>query len=193
LRELDFNAITDDTRNKMVGGNVGFQPSGAFEGLTFGAHGYASTVNAFDSAGALMNETRVRVMGGYAGYDENDWETFAEYYRFNNPDTTLGIKHRSTAWFVHAGHSFGQLTPYVRYEHASLDPNDPYFRSLRTGRSYDRVLLGARYALDPRSSIKFELSSTSEDAATLLDETGAAIAQPAASYRRANFQFSIAF
>jgi hypothetical protein len=64
---------------------------------------------------------------------------------------------------------------------------------LLTGRSFTHLVLGARYALDANSSLKLELRRSREAAASQFDETGAVIDADAAAYRRAMFQYSIAF
>ena len=190
---LDFNPFTDDNSNKMVGLNVGYHPSGPLYGLSVGVHGFSSIANAVTLSNTTMSRTRLRMAGGYFGYDVNDYEVIGEYYRFFNSDVNSGASYPSSAWFVQLGRTFGSTTPYVRYERAALSPVDPYFISLATGRSYGRSVAGVRYALDSRSSFKFELSATREDSVTLIDENGNGVLAPSASYRRATFQYSIAF
>ena len=190
---LDPNNFTDDTSGKMLGFNLGYQPSGALGGLTVGIHGFGSTVNASTNSGALLSKTRLRMAGAYFGYDADDWEAIGEYYSFGNADVAGGPGRSSRAWFVHVGRAFGSLTPFVRYEQTALDPLDNYFRSQLAGRSYKRSVVGARYALDARSSFKLELSHTNESATSLLDESGSVVPFAGGSYRRASIQYSIAF
>lgn len=192
-RRLNFNAFTDDNAGKMLGGSLGYEPSGALGGLTVGIHGFGSTVNAYAGSGSVLNQTKLRMAGGYFGYDADDWEAIGEYYRFANADPATGLTSRSSAWFVHVGRVFGTLTPYVRYERAALSENDAYFLSQRDGRSYRRAVAGVRYALDGRSSLKMEISETSEAASQQIDQTGARVPFPSTRYRRGAFQYSIAF
>ena len=192
-RTLDFNAFTDNNPGKMLGGNLGYLPSGVLTGLTLGMHAFGSTVNAYDTAATSISSTKLRMFGAYFGYDENDWEVIGEAYRFANSDAASGTKRNSNAWFAQVDKTFGAITPFVRFEKASLDPLDNYFRSQLAGRSYSRTSVGARYALDALSSFKVELSNTKETATTLLDESGAAAPFADASYRRATVQFSVAF
>lgn len=192
-RMLDFNAFTDDNANKMLGLNIGYQPSGPLHGLVLGVHGFGSMVDAHGAGSNVLNRTRVRMAGGYVGYDASEWEVIGEYYHFDNTDTTSGIGHRSSAWFLQAGRTFGSITPYARFERAALDPDDAYFASQQTGRSYRRAVLGARYAVDGRSSFKFELSHTRENASLQIDENGLLVPFAGVTYRRAALQYSIAF
>ncbi len=192
-RVLDFNAYTDDTANKLLGFNLGYAPRGALSGLTLGLHGFASRVQVLDASEAALSLTQVRMLGAYAGYDADDWEVLAEYYGFRNTDAASGGGRNSAAWFAQVGKSFGQWTPFVRHERAALAAADRYFSSQASGRSYQRSSAGLRYALDPRSSLKLEISSSTENAASLLDAAGAPVAFGGGSYRRGAFQYSIAF
>jgi hypothetical protein len=192
-RQLDFNPFTDDNSSKMVGANLGYQPGGVLHGIWFGGHAFTSRVDAFAVDGTRISQTRVRTGGAYASYEANEWEMYSEYYRFDNEDTSTGIRHRSNVGYMHVGRTFGQLTPYLRWERNSLDPTDLYFATQGLGRSFSRFVGGARYALDPRASFKVELGRTEEAGAALIDETGAVVIVPRARYNRAAFQYSIAF
>ncbi len=192
-RTLDFGAFTDHDANKMLGVNLGYQAAGALNGLTLGVHGFGATAQAHDSAGAVLNHTRLRMAGAYFGYDEHDWEVLGEAYHFANRNLSNGVRHNSRLGFVQVGRTIAAWTPFVRIERSGLDPTDNYFRSQESGRSYRRSVLGVRVALDPKSSFKFELSDTQERATELLDDSGAVLPFAARSYRRAAFQYSVAF
>jgi hypothetical protein len=191
-RELNFGGFTDNDSNKLLGLNLGYKPGGRLEGLTVGIHAFGSKAQVLDSAGATFSRTDLRMTGGYVGYDENDWEVIGEYYHFDNAPQG-GSRLSSNAWFAQVGRSFGTITPFVRAEKASLNPTDDFFRSQASGRSYERTAAGLRYALDARSSLKLELSSTRESAVNLLDADGATLPFAARSYRRGSFQYSVAF
>jgi hypothetical protein len=192
-RILDFNGYTDDTSNKSVGFNLGYSPRGTFSGLTVGVHGLGSRVNAVDTANAVISQTELRMLGAYAAYDADDWEVLSEYYNFRNGGYNGGPSHNSSAWFAQVGRTLGQWTPFVRYENAKLDAQDRYFTSQAYGRAYKRASAGLRYALDPRSSLKLEFSSSTENAVNLIDDSGSTVPFAGGSYRRGSFQYSIAF
>jgi hypothetical protein len=156
-------------------------------------HAFGSTVDAYSTTSTVMSATRLRMAGAYFGYDAADWEVIGEYYRFANADVNSGEIHRSSAWFLQAGRFFGLWMPYARYEHVSLDPNDNYFISQQTGRSYKRAVLGVRYLIDARSALKFELIGTNEAPVMLVGDTGAPVPFAGARYGRAAIQYSIAF
>ena len=161
---LDFNAHRDDNTNKGVGGNVGYQFGGALDGLLVGGHALREEVDTYDDLGTAVARTRMAFGGGYFYYDNGAWEGIGEYYRFRNKDLAPGgSTYASWAAFLQVGRTFNEIwTPYYRWERAVLDPNDPYFASQESGRSYLRHVLGVRYALNTNTALKFEANRTRE-------------------------------
>lgn len=192
-RTLDFGAFTDNDSNKLLGFNLGYEPAGALSGLVVGVHGFGASAGVYDPRGAVLSKSRLRMFGGYFGYDTDNWDAIGEVYRFANADLGHSARHTSSAGFVQVGRHFGAWTPFVRHERAALDSNDPFFASQNAGRSYRRTSLGLRYDIDPKSAFKIELSNTREPAVVQIDENGASAPLAGASYRRAALQYSIAF
>ncbi len=193
-RRLDPGVLTDRNADKMLGFRLAYQANQALGGLTLGVHGFVSDVGQYSLGDALRGTTRTQVLGGYLVYDADDWELIGEHYGFRNRDAAgVGQTRLSNAAFVQLGRSLGAWTPYARYERVALDPLDNYFRSLASARPYRYVIAGVKYALDANSSLKLELRASRDAAYSLLDDTGAPIAIGSASYRRAQFQYSIAF
>ena len=192
-RSLDINTFTDDNSNKLIGFNAGFRPSGALGGWTFGVHGFGTDVDARSTTNAILSTTSVRLGGAYAEYDNDGWNVISEYYYQRNRDAATSMSTSNNMWFVQGSRSFGAFVPYARYERASLDPSDVYFRSLLYGRSYQRAVVGLRYDLSPRAAIKTELADTHESATQQIDETGASMPFPAVRYRGLSIEYSIAF
>lgn len=159
---LDFNAVRDDNDNKLLGASLRYRFSGALDGLTLGGHGFTQNVGAYNGA-AQSNTTKVNMLGAYGFYDANDWEVISEYYRFSNKDVGGGGSRTSWAGFLQVGKTIGaKLTPFVRFEKASLDQGDNYFLSQDSGRSYARQALGLRYDLNPKAALKMEVNRTDE-------------------------------
>ena len=203
-RTLDFGAFTDNDSNKLLGFNLGYEPAGVLSGLVVGVHGFGASAGVYDPNGAVLSKSRLRMFGAYFGYDTDNWDAIGEVYRFANTDVAnaglanaglgnVGTRHTSSAGFFQVGRHFGAWTPFVRYERAALDSNDPFFASQNAGRSYRRTSLGLRYDIDPKSAFKIELSNTREPAVVQIDENGASAPLDGASYRRAALQYSIAF
>ncbi len=190
---LDYNAFSDDNSGKLLGFNLGWHATTPLRGASVGVHGFGSTVQTRLATDAVHSRTQLRMLGGYLGYDAQGWEGIAEYYRFSNSDLSTDTRHVSHAGFVQLGRSYGWLMPYARYERAALDGADNFFATQRVGRSYARWSVGARYDVDAKAALKVEWGATREDAALLIDETGAAVPLGQARYRRLAVEYSIAF
>ena len=186
---LNINAAGDNNHQAMVGFNLGYEFSGAMEGLRLGIHALRGDVDD-DSDGTLpgsasLNKTGLSMTGALFAYLENDWEILGEYYRFNNKDRSGGTgTHSSWADYLQAGRSFGAMTPFLRVEKAVLSQRDNYFSMQDSGQSYARQALGLKYDLNQKASLKVELLSSKFAA-----DTG----RLASSYRSLLAQYAIRF
>lgn len=189
-RILNFNNYKDDNTNKMVGANLRYALGGALDGLTLGLHGLTQQVDGYapneDNIQVKNNSTKLNVFGGFAVYDNNNWEFIGEYYRFRNKDLSGSTgTHTSWAGFAQAGYTFAdQWTPYARFEKAALDPTDNYFAGQASGASYQRQAIGLRYNLNQFSALKFELNRTKDEATATA---------PGLKTNEARLQFAVRF
>ncbi|MEJ8835649.1 hypothetical protein [Ramlibacter sp. AN1133] len=155
---LDPNLAGATNHNALVGGKVGYDFGGRLQGLTLGVHGFAMKVE--DDATPVLR-SRVRMLGGYGTWLEDNWEVLGEYYRFSDRNLDgAGSSHGSWAGYLQAGYLFGRWTPYARVERAALDQGDNYFAQQASGQSYDRGVIGLRFDIDARSAVKVELNRT---------------------------------
>jgi len=159
---LDYNASGYDHAALGSGFNLGLQPT-ALPGLTVGAHGLQQLVNSYDSSNTLNGKVKLQALGGYAFYESDRAEVIGEFYSFNNSDRYGEAgRNRSSAGFVQGAYQLiNQWTGFARYERASLNEADPYFKLMNTastqfGSSYVQHTLGLRYDLDPRSALKVQ-------------------------------------
>ena len=150
---LDQNVAGATNGHALVGLNLGLPIGGA----TVGVHALTGRIGGPVDGQSTAD---LRILGGYAFYDEDNWEAMAEYFGFQDRNVPDGGVHSSRAAYAHVGRTFGAWTPYVRYELASLDQADNYFALMAGGQSYRRALLGVRYDIDPRSTVKFEFNRT---------------------------------
>ena len=158
---LAINNSRDSNGNTLIGANIGYN----IGGLVVGVHGFSERVNIRDVATTTaLGEVSVKMTGLYGVYEDDNWETIAEYYRFNNENLTGGAgSHSSWLAFAQVARTFGNdWTPYVRVEKASLNQNDPYFGRQQFGVSYTRQALGVRYNLNAKAALKFEANQTKE-------------------------------
>lgn len=143
-----------------IGGNIGYLPGGALEGLKIGAS--FLTANVEDDA-VTPNSTRVLNYGLYAVYDTDHWENIVEVYHFDDRDRSgTGGTHRSDAGFAQFAYRLNRFSPYLRYERAALNQQDAYFAAQSSGASYHRTAIGLRFDLDVSSALKLELGRTTE-------------------------------
>ena len=182
---MDFNAYKDNDSNKLIGGNLKYVLSGAVEGLSIGIHAFTERVSSYNN-NIWQTTTTVNMTGAYAVFEGEQWQVMSEYYHFNNHDES-GVTgaHSSWAGYAQAGFRINQVTPFVRYEKASLDQADRYFADQESGRSYERQSLGVRYDLNHQVALKAEYGH-SKDVLRLGDSTPA-------SWDRLQLQFCVAF
>ena len=190
---LDPNIAGDDNHSAMVGLNLGYDFSGALDGLRLAVHWLNGDVNTYQNPSTTiaadlnsnyLSTTNLNVGGGSVVYLSNDWEIMGEYYGFNNKDKATDLKYKSKAGYLQVGVSFSAWTPYVRVERTILDQNDYYFSAQASGQSYARQALGLRYNLSPKAALKLELLNSS-----FKDEPG----RTALSYRSLYLQYAIGF
>lgn len=178
---LDPNITRDDNSDKALGLNVGYRFAGRLSGLQAGGHLSTQQVNSY-AGNALLNRTRVNMLGGYAVYEGEPWEIISEVYSFRNKDLSGGSgNHSSWAGFVQGGYHVGDWMPYTRLEKTSLSKNDNYFVDQSSGRSYSRYALGVRYELNDNAVLKLEANRTRQP-----DKIDGA-------YNEAWFQYAIRF
>jgi hypothetical protein len=162
--QLNPNAHGDDNGNKVLGFGLNYRFGGSLDGLAFGINGLRQIVEAHDAADAVTSRTRLGMLGAHAVYDNNDWEIIGEFYHLRNADLGPGAgKYGSSTGYAEIGRTFNdRWMPYYRFEKASLDQRDNYFLAQSNGRSYSRHLVGVRYNVDPRATVKLELNRTND-------------------------------
>ncbi|MBI3562467.1 MAG: hypothetical protein HY080_12215 [Gammaproteobacteria bacterium] len=180
---LDMNNAKDDNANKALGINLGYEFRDDLEGLRLGIHGLREEVDAYVS-GVSVARVMLTMLGGYAVYDNNDWEIISEYYHFNNADLLTTRDHSSWAGFAQLGITVQRRwTPYARYEKASFNPTDPYFSYQTYGQSYQRSVVGLRFDLNIKTSLKLEVDTTRQHQTTA----------PSLNYNEIRVQYAVAF
>jgi hypothetical protein len=157
---LDMNNPGNTNGNVIVGGNVGWLPSGPLDGLKVGVSAFSTRIDIQDATPEFF--TRVTTYGVYTVYDTDMWEWLAEAYLFYDEDLSGHTgTHRSDAGFAQLGYrGAGRLIPYVRYERAALQQSDPYFAAQHFGQSYYRDAVGLRFDIDVKSALKLEFANT---------------------------------
>ncbi len=129
-------------------------------------HGLEQHVHGDNHDASESGRVRLLMLGGFATYDNDDWEAMAEAYHFANRDLAGGTgSHSSNAWYAQLGYNIDdRFTPYARFEDASFNLADSYFTLQDSGRSYRRSVAGLRYNLSPKAALKMEWLRTTESA-----------------------------
>ncbi len=155
---LDPEAAGSFGKQVIFGGRLGVRPGGAWSDLQFGVSALSASIGIADAA---QDSTRLNIGGLYAFYESDRWEDQFELYFFRNQDLLGGTgTHHSSAGFVQLGYRSGLYTPYLRYEHTSLDQGDNYFAAQTYGGSYHREALGLRFDLNLKTALKAEVART---------------------------------
>lgn len=151
---LDVHAAGRDEFHAMAGLSLAWRPA-TVAGLQLGVHALQGRVELPSDS-----TTRLQMIGGYASFDDGRWEGLAELYRFANRSSGAADgRYTSTAWFAQLAYRADHdLSPFARFERASLDRDDPYFGALRDGQSYRRLALGLRFDLTAQAALKLELA-----------------------------------
>ncbi|TAN52339.1 MAG: hypothetical protein EPN21_04225 [Methylococcaceae bacterium] len=159
---LDLNASGWINASLTAGGKVGYTFSGgALDSLNIGLHGMRSEVRIDSINAAPRSQVEMNMAGGYAYYNNYDWEVISEVYGFMNHDQHTGTGSRkSWAGFVHVGRQMDRWMPYARLEKADTDQKDVYFNSMALGYAYAREAAGLRYDINPQSALKLEVNYT---------------------------------
>jgi hypothetical protein len=158
---LDYQARGDSDGSVGAGFRASLSLAGT--GLTLGVHGLNQGVSGGNADGTASGRVKLAMLGGYATYDNDDWEVMAEYYGFRNKDQGGSGTHASNAWYAQVGYNINdQYTPYVRFERTSLSSADPYFALMDSGKSYRRSVAGLRVSVTPKAALKAEWSRSTE-------------------------------
>jgi hypothetical protein len=161
---LDFNASGDDNSSPMLGFNASLSPK-SLPGLTLGVHGLRQAVSGENADNTASGTVRTGMLGGYAYFENDNWEVISEYYRFRNRDAATGNTLGSWAGFAQVAYNVApRLAAFVRVEKAALNGADPYFSLQESGSSYRQTSLGLRYELDPRASLKLQIDRIRDEA-----------------------------
>ncbi len=184
---LTINNARDSNNNMLVGVNVAYKMGG----MAVGVHGFSERVNIEDGSPAGLGEVSVKMTGLYGAYEDDNWESIVEYYRFKNEDLTVpGVTTSNSSWlgFAQLGYAVGdKWLPYLRWEKASLDQADPYFNTQAYGVTYKREVVGARYMMNANAALKLEVNRTKES-------DGIPTSGPDnGSYKEVRAQYSIRF
>jgi hypothetical protein len=125
----------DTNRPKAFNLRLRFEPAGRLDGLVVGGNVYFDSIPG--SSMPRMTESGVPVVVGpvhewivgvHAAYFEHGINFVTEAIMVQHTELDTGVRHRTYAAFVEAGHAINSFTPYGRYEWARYPHDgDPYY------------------------------------------------------------------
>lgn len=142
---LDSNISSDNNSSKQPVLRISLRPS-AVQGLSMGA--FATNFEVDTSTKTGVDET---IYGADISYADNNFEFVTEGFIFYNPDGD------GNACYGQLAYTYGDWTPYARYERLEVQGSDPYFKDLPGGVDRRQTIAGLKYDIDSlRSNLKFQ-------------------------------------
>lgn len=156
----------DTNRPKVANLRVRYEPGGALEGLVIGGNVYFDGIAGITPATAAGGGPPARsaihewIFGAHAAYLERGVHFVAEAMLVQHTELDTGTAHRSYAAFGEFGRSYGDVTPYARYEWVQFpDEGDPYYQRA-AGDGYQTVLVGVKHSTSENVALKAQAAAT---------------------------------
>lgn len=122
--------------------------------LQFGPSFYVDEIPESPGVPGLEEPIDESIMGVHFGFRDPDLEVIAEYFNVRHDLGAGGGRFEHPAYYVVLTWRRWKWKPYACYDRMNLDGDDPYFAELSASR---RVLVGARWDLNPFNALKLEL------------------------------------
>ncbi|MBI3399513.1 MAG: hypothetical protein HY026_09865 [Deltaproteobacteria bacterium] len=143
-KKLGPNSASDDNPSKQIILRLSGAPA-MLPGFTLGVFG-----TNYEVSPTGQQAIEEKVAGLDLSYVHGGWELLGEYYRLWNSDKGADLFYLQAAYLL----SNYSLTPYIRYESMNVENGDPYITALGGRNNRGQEILGVRYDINARSSIK---------------------------------------
>jgi hypothetical protein len=162
-RSSDLLAIQnehDTNRPKAINLRLRYEPGSALDGLVIGGNLYFDGIPAAElpmtGGAAPLGAIHEWIVGAHAAYFEHDLHAIAEAMMIQHTELDSGAVHRTYAGFAEAGRTYGNVTPYARYQWTQFpDEGDPYFaRTANDG--YQAFTAGVKHLTSDNVALKAE-------------------------------------
>ncbi len=150
---LKNNTAEDDNGSKQWIARISASPA-ILPRFIVGVSGTSYNIS---RAGA--NQIAENVIGIDLSYNADGLELLGEYYRMWNSDNSADLFYVQTGYYIPKF----LLTPYIRYESMYVDDGDSYMIALGGRKDRAQEILGVRYDLNERSSLKAQYRRDDEN------------------------------
>lgn len=159
---LDPNNTEDNNIGKAVAFNAAISPA-MVQGLKIGVSGYiaevsseAPVVPAVTVDQAIWNASLI--------YAISNIDFLGEYFSIKDEEEAISDSFKNSAYYGLIRYTYKEKwVPYILWEHQSVKENDPYLTSLGKNFNNTESMLGLRYNINYRSSVKVEGRAVKHD------------------------------
>jgi hypothetical protein len=155
----DILSTEDRNAWKALVAQVGLLPR-SVPGLEIGVSGYVDRIppGFTDATGRVILSEAVdeQIIGAHVVYAEGRVDAHAEGYYLMHQGRDTGLSSHLIGGFVQLGVSFGQWTPYARFDGVDRSLGDTFFNISGTATRVLESRAGVRYLLNDRAVFKLE-------------------------------------
>jgi len=152
-------AFQDANQTKAINLRPRYVGQGELAGLIVGANVYVDQIPPDTTAGVEHPALHELILGGHLVYVTDRIHFVSELAWIRHRTFGTDVVQHTTALFAELGYTFGDYTPYVRYEATWFAAGDPYFTTsgIETV-GFHRVSPGVKYAAS--ASVAFKLQGS---------------------------------
>lgn len=150
-------AFQDENNAKAFNFRLRYVGAGDLDGLIVGANAYVDRIPDDTTEGAEHPGMHERIFGAHAAYTGHDLHLIGEVAWFHHREDGTQTVHDSVAAFGEAGVTFGDFTPYARYQYFWYSDDDPYFASSGIETATHQIYsVGTKYTASASVAFKLE-------------------------------------
>jgi hypothetical protein len=161
----DIPVFEDNNNGKAVNLRLRYVGEGRLEGLVIGGNVYIDDIPENNDEASELDETRELdhpaihelVLNGHAAYVADGIHLIGEVSWFRHREHGAEMSTQVLALYGEAGYTFGDVTPYARFESVRYSDENIYFTASGIPSEEVRQLsTGARYAASASVAVKLE-------------------------------------
>jgi hypothetical protein len=163
----DVPVFEDHNNGKAINLRLRYVGAGTLDGLTVGGNLYLDDIPANSASAEVLDDTpedhpaiHELVLGAHAAYVTDRVHVIGEAAWFRHREHGSEMTIATLAAFGEAGYSFGDLTPYSRFEYQHISDEDPFFMSSGIPAEDIQLLsVGVKYVASSSVAVKVEAAA----------------------------------